>query len=318
MPRRRLPTSLRTRNTDARMSGKTSSSGGATVVCPVSDGHPTDEVQYLEHKVILRPERLSTRKAFGEFSKLVRHAAKELEIAEFRFDLPVHYKVRDVLFYDTPSFALYNHSFILRRRTYYVEGWPEGETEQTLKFRHPELAAAAAVDVCPNAEIPYTIKFKEELLPLRNEVGGMRSLFSHNLVSYSPDFPWPKTFQDLERLFPAVGRLDVAPKERIGLVNSLAVEEISTDVGELHFGHGLQAKADLALWRNRGTQEAMSAEFSFQCKFQRYDDLHQKSRRKAEHFFTFLQETARDWVQTGVTKTALVYRAGGASLRNHE
>jgi hypothetical protein len=297
------------------MRAKTTAADGTKAV---SDGHPTDEVQYLEHKVILQPSPMSSRKGFGEFAKLVRHAAKELDIAQFRFELPPKFRVRDVLFYDTPGADLYNHSFILRRRTYYEDGWPEGETEQTLKFRHVELERAAEVDVCPSIEIPYTIKFKEELLPLRNEVGGMRSLYSHNCVVYAPELPWPGTFAELADLFPAVSRLSVSPKARIALVNGLAVEEISTDVGELHFGHGLQSKADLSVWRNRGTQEAMSAEFSFQCKFHRYDDLHQKSKKKAEHFFTFLQQTAKDWVQTGVTKTALVYRAGGTAPRNHE
>ena len=298
------------------MSGKTPASAGGSGK-PVTDGHPADEVQYLEVKLILLPERMSSRKAFGEYAKLVRHAAKELDVAQFR-ELPPEYKVRDVLFYDTPTFDLYNHSFILRRRTYYVEGWPEGETEQTLKFRHPELVHAAEVDVRPTVQVPYTIKFKEEMLPQRDEVGGKRSLYSHNLVTYSPDLMWPKTFAELTELFPAVGHLGVSSKTRVSLVNALAVEEVSTDVGELHFGHGLEAKANLALWRNRGTQEPMSAEFAFQCKFQRYDDLHQKSKKKAEHFFVYLQELARDWVQTGVTKTALVYRAGGATLRNHE
>jgi hypothetical protein len=50
-----------------------------------------------------------------------------------------------VLFLDTPDFLLYNHSFILRRRIPYRDGFPVGDPEIVFKFRHPEIQKAAEV-----------------------------------------------------------------------------------------------------------------------------------------------------------------------------
>ena len=42
------------------------------------------------------------------------------------------------------------------------------------------------VEVTPQLACRHEIKFKEELLPLRDRLGGLRSLFSHNSVLDSP------------------------------------------------------------------------------------------------------------------------------------
>jgi len=301
------------------MSGKNAAAThGHGAVKAVSDGHPADEVQYREHKVILRPEPLSTRKSFDEFAKLVRHAAKELDIALFHEAASPSFTVREVLFFDTRDYDLYNNSFIFRHRTYFRDGWPDGDTEQTLKYRSADLHEAAEVDVRPSSDEGFVIKFKEEILPSRHDVGSLRSLYSHNSVLHSSEVRLPQTFDELGRLFPATRRLGLSPKTRISLVNELAVEEVAADIGEVHFGHGLQATATLAIWRCRGTQVAIAGEFGFQCKFRRYDDLHEKSKRRSEDFTTFLQKTAHTWIYQGATKTALVYRAGGSAPHNHE
>jgi len=301
------------------MTAKTSSAHGpaSTATRIGSDGHPHDEVQYREHKVILAPARLASAKSFTDFAKLVRHAAKELDVALFHGDLPHSFRVREVLFYDTPGADLYEHSFILRRRTFYREGWPEGDPELTFKFRHVDLERAAEVDVRPHGLPTYRVKFKDEILPLRDRLGGLRSLFSHNVVATAPA-AMPRTMGELAALFPAVGVLALAARTPLQLVSNLAVEEVSADVGQVNFGHGLEAKATLAMWRDRGSHAPLSGEFSYQCKFQRYDDLHAKSRKRSEEFFVALQQVARDWVQVGVTKTGVVYRWGGGKTGNHE
>lgn len=283
-----------------------------------SDGHPHDEVQYREHKVILKAERLTAAKSFGEFAKIVRHAAKELDVALFHGELvPNVFKVREVLFYDTPAADLYEHSFIFRRRRFFREGWAQGDPELTFKFRHVDLDKAAEIDIRPHGLEGSRIKFKEEILPLRDRLGGLRSLFSHNLIALTPT-EMPRTMGELTSMFPAAGALGLAARTPLQLVSGLSVEEISADIGEVHFGHGLQAEGTVALWRDRGSLTPLSAEFSFQCKFQRYDELHAKSRKRSEEFFIAVQEAARDWVQVGVTKTGVVYRWGGKKTGNHE
>ena len=88
--------------------------------------------------------------------------------------------IREIVFMDTPDFRLYNNAFILRRRIAYVDGFPVGDPEIVFKFRHPDEMTAASVDVRPNVAGKYQIKFKAEALPLKDEIGGFRILYSQS------------------------------------------------------------------------------------------------------------------------------------------
>src|SRR5262245_4122498 len=82
-----------------------------------ADGLPFDEVQYLECKIILRPNHFTSRKSFFDFAKVIRRPAEDAEV-DFSIDgfadRPL--QIREVLFLDTADFRLYNNAFILRRR----------------------------------------------------------------------------------------------------------------------------------------------------------------------------------------------------------
>ena len=71
-----------------------------------SDGHPLDEVHYLESKIILKGDRFTSVDSFTDFAKLVRRAADDVDIGfsrkGFKEALP---KIREVLFLDTRSWA---------------------------------------------------------------------------------------------------------------------------------------------------------------------------------------------------------------------
>jgi len=45
----------------------------------------------------------------------------------------------------------------------------------------PDIQKAAEVDVRPNIRGDFEVKFKPEVLPLKDGLGGMRTLFSHNV-----------------------------------------------------------------------------------------------------------------------------------------
>src|SRR6516225_212309 len=123
-----------------------------------SDGHPLDEVQYLECKLILKPDRFTAAKVFFEYGKLVAQTAKEFGIDFSNKGVVLKPKIREVLFLDTADFRLYNHAFILRRRIAYEDGFPVGEPEIVFKFRHPDMQKAAEMDVRPNVPGEYQIK----------------------------------------------------------------------------------------------------------------------------------------------------------------
>jgi hypothetical protein len=272
---------------------------------------PQDRIQYREYKIILQPQHFTGPQAFKDFWHLVKSTAKKFDVKVHEAEGAFESHVREVLFFDTEDFALYRNHFIFRLRTDYKGGWPDGIPEVTFKFRHPEFEKAAAVSVHPVASGGMArIKFKEEFLPLRETIGGMRSIFSHNCVLAKPREDLDMAVKDLAAAFPAVGELEADHESPLRLVNDMAVEEVQVNVGELHFGNGFNGKTTIAVWRTRKYEKAFCGEFAFQCRFDSEDDLHKSSLRRADDFYKTLQLDAHDWVSLGTTKTALVYQLG--------
>ena len=286
-----------------------------------ADGMPLHEVQYLECKLILKPNHFTSRDSLFDFAKVVRRPADrhgvEFSTRAFR-DSPL--QIREVIFLDTVDSRLYKNAFILRQRILYEDGFPVGEPEIVFKFRHPELQTAAETDIRPQILGDYRIKFKAEALPLKDRLGGMRILFSHNV-----QFPFshvhennPASMDTLGRVFPALGRLKKSPGERVEIVADTIVEEVLQDVGILDFGDGTSALANVALWRARGDHRPLIGEFAYELKFKRRQDLREKALRRAKAFFVALEDAAKDWIALGATKTGVVYRLKGNPPHAHE
>lgn len=280
------------------------------------DGHPLDEVEYFECKIILKPDRFTSVQSFLDFGKLVRRAAEEcavdLSTSRCAGQKP---RIREVVFLDTGDFRLYNNAFILRRRITYVDGFPVGDPEFVFKFRHPDMQKAAELDVRPKIPGAYQIKFKAELLPLRDQIGGFRVLFSHNVeFSLSQVAEADRSsLVTLVRLFPCLAPLKNADTDTVELVNQTIVEEVLVELGTLDFGKGVVAKANATLWRSRGEHKPLVGEFSYQAKFDR-----RKAKQRSEQFFVALQKLAKDLVFLGMTKTGIVYRLKGNPPQSHE
>jgi hypothetical protein len=84
-----------------------------------------DIVHYREYKILPQPDRFTSKRGFVEFwetepSKTLKKLGLKVDVDEHALDS----QVREVLFYDTPEFDLYNHHFILRKRTSYDQRWP--------------------------------------------------------------------------------------------------------------------------------------------------------------------------------------------------
>jgi hypothetical protein len=286
-----------------------------------SDGHPLDDVHYLECKIILKGERFTSVENFSDFGKIVGRTAEASSVGYttegFKGLRP---QIREVLFADTKDFRLYNNAFILRRRVDYVDGFAVGDPEIVFKFRHPDLQKAAAMDVRPRFVDDYRIKFKAEALPLKDQIGSFRLLYSHNA-----QFPLSQvheadrtSMKTLARVFPVLEALETSEAEKVELVNATAVEEVLLDIGMLDFGKRVTAKANVAVWRTRGDEKQLVGEFAFQCKFKRRDEVHEAAKKRCEQFFCLLQQNAEDWLALGMTKTAAVYRLKGNPPQSHE
>jgi hypothetical protein len=286
-----------------------------------ADGTPFDRVQYLQAKLILKPDRFTSVQSFRDFGKIVRRTAKQVDVGFIEDkEARLRPEVREILFLDTPDFSLYTNAFILRRRVSYVDGFPVGDPEIVFKFRHPDEQKAAAVDVRPKIDGKYQIKFKAEALPLKDEVGGYRILYSHNCqFGLSQTHARDKTsMATLDQIFPALAKLNRSGEERVKLVNEGIVEEVLLPLGKLDFGKGVLGKCDISLWRTRGEHLPLVGEFAFQVKFDRRENIAEKQKKLAAQFYVTLQREVEAWLALGVTKTAMVYRLRGTGPQSHE
>ena len=284
------------------------------------DDRPLDQVQYLECKLILKPDRFSSAEVFRDYAKLVGRAAMKFGIRFSRKRVVLRPEIREVLFLDTEDFRLYNNSFILRRRIAYENGFPTSDPEMVFKFRHPDIQKAAELDVRPNIAGDYRIKFKAEALPLKDQLGGYRLLFSHNVelkLSQVPDLD-RASLPKLGEISPCLAALKKTADEQVEYVNHTIVEEVLQDLGTLDFGGGIKAKCNLALWRERGMEKPLCGEFAFQCKFKRRDQFRAKAVERLKQFFVALQQAGHDWLWLETTKTGMVYRLKGNPPQAHE
>jgi hypothetical protein len=294
-----------------------------------ADGRRFDEIEYLQCKLILKPDRFTSAKVFKEFAALVQHAAGKTGV-DFHHTpkLQQRPEVREVLFLDTGDFHLYNNAFIVRRRIAYEDGFPVSDPEIVFKYRSPDMMMAQGLDVRPKISGRYKIKFKLELMPLKEHIGGVRRLLSHNVefgLSQAPEAErmamaslGHMTLPELQDLFPPLKIIPLDGPTDVSLVNQCIVEELLQDICELDFGHHTRALANLGLWRSRGEHRPFVGEFAFQLRFDGPDGISHKSLHACERFFLELQQTAGDWLALTTTKTGAVYRLKGNPPQAHE
>ena len=286
-----------------------------------ADGMPLHEVQYLSCKLILHPNRFTSRQSLLDFGKVLKAPAKQCGVG-FSVDgydeEPV--KLREVLFIDTRDRRLYNNAFILRRRIRYTDGFPSEEPEVVFKFRHPDMQKAAETDVRPKILGDHRVKFKCQALPLKDRLGGIRLLFSHN-VQFPRSHVGEGALHDFARvaeIFPVLAPILKSTHEQVKLVNDTIIEEVLQDIGTLDFGSGLKAKANVAIWRTRGEHRPLIGEFAYQIRFRDRKELTLDAMQRAERFFLALQYAAQEWIALNATKTGVVYRLLGNTPKAHE
>jgi hypothetical protein len=279
--------------------------------------------------LILKPDRFTSARVFKDFATLVQHAAEKTGIGYHHTPkLQQRPEVREVLFLDTGGFHLYNNAFIMRRRIAYEDGFAIGDPEIVFKYRSADMMTAQGTDVRPNISGKYKIKFKLEVMPLKEHIGGMRRLLSHNVefgLSQAPEAErmamaslGHMSLPELQDLFPALKVISCDGPDDVSLVNQCIVEELLQDICLLDFGHHTAAIANLGLWRARGDHHPFVGEFAYQLRFDGPDGIGHKALHACERFFIELQQTAADWLALTTTKTGAVYRLKGNPPQAHE
>ncbi len=106
-------------------------------------------------------------------------------------------------------------------------------------------------------------------------------------------------------------------------MNGIAIEEVLVNFGEIDFGGKMTAKATLAFWRNRMTQEQFIGEYGYQIKFNSPEEFQGEAKELSEAFYLGLQSAAPEWIhlgtaKSGTTKTGMIYRMGKTPVVSHE
>jgi hypothetical protein len=106
----------------------------------VTAGHPLDEVQRLECKLILKPDRFTAAKVFLDYGKLVAKTAKEFGVGFTNKGVVLKPAIREVVFLDTADFRLYNNAFLTTAHRLRIRppGGRAGNRFQVSPRRHAE------------------------------------------------------------------------------------------------------------------------------------------------------------------------------------
>lgn len=269
-------------------------------------------VTHREFKMLLKPEKFTSRKALLEFNELLERTAKTLGV-HYEPVESLDSQLRIVQFYDTKNEDLRKNKLIFRIRQIRAGGWPDDSWELTFKCRAPEYEKAAGFDTDTTMTKMQRKKFKEELI--RGEAPGtMTSIFSNNVIIESPEIDLEFPLARLAQALPHLNTLDLNMEERLSIVAGAKVFELQSTLGNLFFGHGVTAHATLAVWARPVTDrfEPLVAEFGFSTHVREGDEKEQKGQKAADDFFKALQVPLKDYLSDGTTKTALIYGDSGS------
>jgi hypothetical protein len=223
----------------------------------------------------------------------------------------VQSRARTVIFYDTNKFDLYINNFVLRKRISLAR---DHSAHQTLvfKFRHPDRRTTESVDPRPAAEIPHTVRFKEQLLPSLHDNGGIRRIFWHGCKILEPCELDNVPYARIADIFPALRHREIKPDPdaRLKAVNDSIMDENLLEIGTLTFGADISAKALISLWRFKPEQRVLTGEFSFQIKYDPGTISEGPITSLSESFYLELQSRLSGWTAGGSTKVHQLYRLG--------
>jgi hypothetical protein len=261
-------------------------------------------------KLPLDPELPTGPQRLAELSSIMREAAAASGVDFGEMDRPEE-RGRAVIFYDTADFALYRNNFMLRKR---VSWERDGATRDELvfKFRHPDRCLVAAMDPRPAVEVPYVMRFKEQILP-STDGHGMRSIFWHGCKIREPVAPENFSFGTLARVFPALRNLSANPNKHLTAVNGYTVDERLVELGTLKFAKSVAANAHISLWRVAPGEPLLANELSFQMEYDAARTHSARVRSLSDELYLQLLRRLSGLTTSGSTKVHELYGLGGAS-----
>ncbi|HEY1428114.1 MAG TPA: hypothetical protein VGF18_00945 [Candidatus Tumulicola sp.] len=272
----------------------------------------TPLVTHREFKLLLKPKSFLTRRAVMDFNGILQDATEKLGV---HYD-PVESldsQLRIVQFYDTAAEDLRKNKLIFRIRQIRQGGWPDDSWELTFKCRADDYEKAAGFDTDSTLTQLQRKKFKQELV--RGETpGSMNSIYSNNVIVQYPEIAADAPLSRLADALPHLKTIGLDLNQTMSIVAGAKVFELQCDLGMLNFGHGVSAKATLAVWARPVPDrfDPFVAEFGFSTHVINNDEKEAKGQRAADEYFKALQVPLHSYLFDGTTKTALIYGDEGA------
>ena len=208
-----------------------------------ADGLPLNEVQYLECKIILRPNHFTSRRSFFDFAKVMRRPAEEagVDFTHRRLRRPAAADPRGAVpgYRGLPAVQQRVHPAPTHPLCGRVPGRRPRDRLQVSSPEHPASRGDGRATAASRATIGSSSRSRR--CPLKDRLGGMRLLFSHN-VQFGLSAVEEGDHTSLEtivHMLPALSSLKRSRGEKVELVGDTIVEEVLQNIGTLDFGAGI-------------------------------------------------------------------------------
>ena len=275
----------------------------------------SDELQKLdkritnrEFKLLLKPRGLDRRHRITELQTEIHNLCEEQGLL-FTIPETLNSGMRNIYFVDTLDNALHRNKLIFRVRESRKEAWTDDWCEVTFKCRSEDINRAWDLNPIPKTDIPFRIRFKEEILK-DGPIGSIRRLYSHNaIVDHVPvERANKRKLSALVPVFPGLAELNLPFDERLRIVGDAKnkVLEACVTLGNIAFSDTVHAHCEIAIWFHT-VGDPMVGELAFAYRVHKKNRKDINAHRLADQFFKKLQEFFAKDILMGTTKTAMIY-----------
>ena len=261
-----------------------------------------------EFKLLLKPRGLDRHHRIAELQKAIQNLCDESGLV---FSIPetLLSGMRNIYFFDTPDNALRTNKLILRVRESRKQMWTDDWCEVTFKCRSEDIDRAWDLNPIPKTEIPFRIRFKEEILK-DGPIGSIRRLYSHNAIMDQVPIERVTTrkLSSLAKIFPGLTEINLPFEEKIRVVGNqkIKVLEACVNLGTIVFSKSVHAHCDIAIWF-RTVGDPMIGELAFAYHVDKRNRKDIDAHRAADEFFKKMQQFFAKDIAQGTTKTAMIY-----------
>ena len=259
---------------------------------------PSDELIKLdkritnrEFKLLLKPRGLDRRHRITELQTEIQNLCEESGLL-FTAPETLNSGMRNIYFVDTLDNGLRRNKLILRVRESRKEAWTDDWCEVTFKCRSEDIDRAWELNPIPKTEIPFRIRFKEEILK-DGPMGSIRRLYSHNAIldQVAIDRVPTRKLSALLPVFPGLAELNLPFDQKLRIVGNAKnkVLEACVTLGNIAFSKNVHAHCEIAIWFHT-VGEPMIGELAFAYRVHKNNRKDVETHRLADEFFKKLQQ----------------------------